>query len=56
MIRVVACGHPGAVDLIDSHAAGDADPVHLSPAEWQEFLAAVRAGKYDDLAGRPADG
>lgn len=25
--------------------------VRLSPAEWEAFLAGVRAGEFDDLAG-----
>ena len=47
-VDVVACGLPkGSVDIIgpDPHA----DPLHLTAAEWAEFLAKVKAGKYDHL-------
>lgn len=54
MITVAACtGHPGAVDLADTRAQPGADPIHLSAAEWAEFVAAVKAGKYDGVAAAP---
>jgi hypothetical protein len=37
------------VDVIGS---ADSDPIHLGPAQWAEFIAAVKAGKYDELADR----
>ena len=55
----VACkGHKGAVDLRDSQYPegpgdnGDGEVLHFSPAEWTEFLAAVKAGKFDEV-GKP---
>lgn len=57
MISAVPCtGHPGAVDLVDSRAQPGADPIHLSAAEWAEFIAAAKAGKYDDVAAAQASG
>lgn len=47
-ISVVPCpGHPHAVDVVG--ASSRYDPIHLSAAEWQEFVAAVKAGRYDDI-------
>lgn len=49
-IEVVPCsGHRGAVDLVDSRNSSDIDPLHVSLAEWTEFVQAVKAGKYDDV-------
>jgi hypothetical protein len=50
-IEVVPCpGHRGAVDLVDSRNSSDIDPLHVSLAEWQEFVQSVKGGKYDDVA------
>lgn len=50
-IEVVPCpGHAGAVDIVDAGAGSDADPVHMSVWEWEEFTQAVKDGKFDDLA------
>jgi hypothetical protein len=38
------------VDLIDSRAGTDDDPTHLFPAEWEEFVAAIKSGRYDNPA------
>lgn len=49
-IEVVPCpGHPGCVDIIDSRGP-ESDPLHLTAAEWQEWVAAVKAGKLDEVA------
>lgn len=54
MITVAACGgHPGSVDLVDTRALPGADPIHLSAAEWAEFIAAVKAGAYDTPGTAP---
>jgi hypothetical protein len=47
-IEVVPRPHPGAVDLRSSHLPGD-EVLHASAAEWAEFIAAVKAGKFDDM-------
>jgi hypothetical protein len=39
------CEPPGAVDLVLTRHG---DRMHLSAAEWAEFTAAVKAGKYDE--------
>ncbi len=50
-IEVVPCdGHRGCVDIIDSRGPEGGDPLHLTAAEWQEFLAAAKAGRYDEVA------
>lgn len=50
-IEVVPCpGHAGAVNIVDARAGSDADPVHMSVWEWEEFTQAVKGGKFDDLA------
>ena len=43
-IVVEQCEPPGAVDLVLTRHG---DRMHLSPAEWVEFLAAVKSGRYD---------
>lgn len=49
MITVAACGgHP-----VDTRALPGADPIHLSAAEWAEFIAAVKAGAYDTPGTAP---
>ena len=52
-LQVVACTHRGCVDLVDTHAGSRDDPIHLTEAEWVEFLAAVKAGKYDEIPASP---
>jgi hypothetical protein len=52
-IEVVPCLHPGAVDLRSSnHLPGD-EVLHASAAEWAEFIAAVKDGRFDDVAQPP---
>jgi hypothetical protein len=41
-------GHPGSVDLVVGDPA-HIDPIHLTAAEWQEFVTAIKAGMYDDV-------
>jgi hypothetical protein len=49
-VVAVACGaHHGAVDLLDDRYPGD-EVLHFSAAEWAEFLAEVKAGKFDSVA------
>ena len=49
-IEVVPCpGHSGCVDLVDSRTSADIDPLHVSMSEWAEFVAAIKAGRYDDV-------
>ena len=45
-IEAVPCEPPGAVDLIDRRHR-HAETWHFTAAEWAEFTAAVKAGKYD---------
>jgi hypothetical protein len=55
MIEVVPCpGHRGCIDIVDSRGV-DGDPLHLSPAEWAEFVAGVKAGHYDDVGQAAAE-
>lgn len=55
-IEVVPCLRPGAVDLRASqHLPGD-EVLHCSAAEWAEFLAAVKSGKFDQLSPSPGAG
>lgn len=54
-IEVVPCpGHRGCVDIVDSRGP-DGDPLHLNAAEWQEWLDAAKAGKFDDVAKAAAE-
>lgn len=47
-VEIVPClGHPGHIDLIDSHSP-DGDPHHMSPGEWTEFVEKIKSGQYDD--------
>ena len=55
-VLAVPCkGHQGCVDLIDGRYAEDSpdgdggDVLHMTAAEWAEFVAAVKAGQYDDV-------
>ncbi len=54
-VEAVPCSHPGAVDLRDSRYPG-AEVLHFSAAEWTEFLAAVKAGKFDRISAAGASG
>jgi hypothetical protein len=49
-IEAVPCEHgpPGSVDLIRPRLQ---ETWHFQPAEWVEFVAAVRDGKFDGAAG-----
>jgi hypothetical protein len=48
-IEVVPCLRHGAVDLRSSdHLPGD-EVLHASAAEWAEFIAAVKDGKFDGV-------
>lgn len=51
-IEAVPCSHPGAVDLRDSRYP-DAEVLHFAVAEWVDFIAAVKVGKFDGVAGPP---
>lgn len=48
-IEVVPCIHPGSVDLRSSNYSPGDEVLHCSAAEWAEFIAAVKTGKYDHL-------
>lgn len=48
-IEVVPCMHPGSVDIRNSNHAPDDEVLHCSAAEWVEFLASVKDGKYDHM-------
>lgn len=49
-IEAVPCPHAGAVDLRSSaHLPGD-EVLHCSATEWAEFIAAVKAEKFDHVA------
>jgi hypothetical protein len=56
-IEAVSCPHAGCVDLRDVRYPDDG-VLHLTTAEWVEFLAAVKRGDFDELtgAGRPGPG
>lgn len=55
-IEVVACIHPGSVDLQSSNYSPGDEVLHCSAAEWAEFIAAVKTGEYDHLsAGRSGE-
>jgi hypothetical protein len=45
-IEVVRCPHPGCVDLRDVRYPDDG-VLHLTTAEWSEFLAAVKRVDFD---------
>ena len=45
-IEAVPCSPAGAVDLIDRRHQVP-ETWHFQPAEWVEFLAAVKGGRYD---------
>lgn len=49
-IEIVPClGDRGCVDIIDCRWP-DSDPQHLTAAEWQEWVDAIKAGKLDEVA------
>jgi hypothetical protein len=50
-IEAVPCPHPGCVDLRDVRYPDD-EVLHLTTAEWVEFLAAVKRGDFDTVTGR----
>ena len=47
-IEAVPCLHPGCVDLRDVRYPDDG-VIHLTTAEWTEFLASVKRGDFDGL-------
>lgn len=47
-VEAVPCSHRGAVDV--RHTRYPEDVLHLTAAEWLEFLAAAKAGTFDHLA------
>lgn len=52
MIRAEPCVH-GAVDLSSTRNPPDDEVMHVSVDEWAEFLAEVRAGKFDHVCDPP---
>jgi hypothetical protein len=49
-IEAVPCSHPGCVDLRDVRYPDDG-VIHLTAAEWSEFITAVKRGDFDTLTG-----
>lgn len=49
-IEAVYCPHQGCVDLRDVRYPDDG-VLHLTFADWVEFLAAVKRGDFDALTG-----
>ena len=47
-VEAVPCPHPGCVDLRDVRYPDDG-VLHLTAAEWFEFIAAVKHGDFDTL-------
>jgi hypothetical protein len=47
-IEAVPCTQPGCVDLRDVRYPDD-DVLHLTAAEWTEFLKAAQRGDFDEL-------
>jgi hypothetical protein len=47
-IEAVPCSHPGCVDLRDVRYPHDG-VLHLTAAEWAEFLSSMRSGMFDHL-------
>jgi hypothetical protein len=47
-IEAVPCTQPGCIDLRDVRHPDD-DVLHLTAAEWTEFLEAVQHGDFDEL-------
>jgi Domain of unknown function (DUF397) len=54
-IEAVPCAHRGSVDLVDSRYP-DGERLHFSPAEWAEFVATMKAGKFDGIGASPPPG
>lgn len=52
-IEVVPCSEHNCVDLRDSRYPDREEVLHLSAAEWAEFLSAVKAGMFDHVCGLP---
>jgi hypothetical protein len=50
-IEVVPCSLSGCVDLRDGRYPDDG-VLHLTAAEWAEFLTAAQRGDFDELSGR----
>lgn len=50
-VEAVPCPHLGCVDLRDVRYPDDG-VLHLTAAEWPEFIAAVKRGDFDTLTGR----
>lgn len=48
-VEAVPCTHRGAVDV--RHTRHPHEVLHLTGAEWAEFLTAAKAGTFDHLAG-----
>jgi hypothetical protein len=48
-VEAVACMHWGAVDV--RHTRHPDEVLHLTAAEWAEFLTTAKAGTFDYLAG-----
>lgn len=52
-IEVLPCpGRRDCVDIINS-SGPESDPLHLTAAEWQEWVGAIKAGNLDHV-GRMA--
>ena len=49
-IEAVPCPQPGCVDLRDVRYPDDG-VLHLTSAEWLEFVAAVKRGGFDRVIG-----
>jgi hypothetical protein len=52
-IEVVPCSEHNCVDLRDSRFPDREEVLHLSAAEWAEFLSAVKAKTANGRTGRP---
>lgn len=50
VVAAVCGARHGAVDLLDDRYPHD-EVLHFSVTEWAEFLAAVKAGKFDSARG-----
>jgi Domain of unknown function (DUF397) len=48
-IEAVPCSREGCVDLRDARYPNDG-VLHLTPADWAEFLVAVKRGDFDVLS------
>jgi hypothetical protein len=52
MIRAKPCEH-GAVDLSSTRMPPDDEVLHVTRDEWAQFLAEVKAGRFDHVSDRP---